>query len=283
MMNRDINLSVEIVPNIDQYNSNYNAAIFEAILTPPVTADFRFIVDVIGRFSFSLDGRVLLTGRSQSGQPQLFNTTWVHLSRDEYYTLTLQYAFDISADMLAATPTASRRVRLLWESSAIAQAVVPPTSLYHSFEMLHGFPKVITPVNDPAPCASNRITELRNLDVGDTGAFQHGTPGRMYNSDSNCKWLLHGAGLVRFNLFIDYLDIEYTPGCSADSLQLQVGAGATNEIVGPFCGVLPRGFLLTSRRANEVTVTFSSDDAVERLGFNITYSIDREDSPPPTS
>merc|ERR1711865_490383 len=58
----------DVVPNIDQHTSAFDAAYFMSILVPPHTGKYTLYVEVVGRFLLSFQEKVLLTGRSQSSQ-----------------------------------------------------------------------------------------------------------------------------------------------------------------------------------------------------------------------
>lgn len=262
-------LGQDVVPNIDQLTSEFSAVQFDTHLRPLEPGSYTLSVEVVGHFVLSLDGDVVLTGRSNGTEPAFFTSGALDFLGTSFYALGLKYALDPAGELPFAL--LSSRVRLLWAAGAEPPAVVPPEALYHSLEDLSGFPRVITIANDPTPCVSHEYTTHENLESGDAGHFLHGSPYHSYNAGLTCYWQLKTrSGLKQFNFFADFFDVQDTPDCTADSLTISAPGGYPSDV---FCGSRSRGELLISLASEEVIVTFSTDSFFEGRGFNITWEV----------
>jgi len=269
---------VDVIPNINQRESAYDAVDFETHLRPFTAGVYTLTVEVVGSFFLSLAGSVLLKGRSQGVEPQVFSTQAMELEED-YYELGLQYILDPNLTGLSGDALYQRHVRLLWRKEGGEQEVVPATAMYHTFENLHGFPKIVIPVNDPNPCVSKVVDERKTLRIGDSGLLFDGSPDRDYNPNLVCRWWLQAVAIVQFRFIVNFFDIEKAEGCAADRVEFRAGTVTTTELVGSFCGNYPQGHQLMYRVASDVFIDFVTDNMVEMQGFNITYVVESEKPP----
>jgi len=273
----------DVVPNLDQQSSMYDAAQFEAYLVPPHSGVWTLSVEVVGRFLLALRGRVLLTGRSGGAKPQLYIAGGVKLLSSEYYALSLQYTMDPKLPQETDVSPIPRRVRLLWASPPLlpTPVVVPSTAFRHNFKSASGFPRVLKLTNDPNSCISGQAQDIAGLQLGATGVIFDGDPNRDYNQDLRCRWVLRSAGLARFNFYVNFWDIQYTPGCTADYVRFSQGTVSSAESMGDFCGQYSNGTAITSLKTAVVIIDFYTDSLLEGQGFNITYVVAPSASPLP--
>mmetsp|Transcript_24589 Transcript_24589/g.77844 ORF Transcript_24589/g.77844 Transcript_24589/m.77844 type:complete len:497 (+) Transcript_24589:1-1491(+) len=270
----NVSVGDDVVPNIDQNTSDYDASHFQTHLRPPQTGEYALSVEVVGKFVLTLDDGVLLEGRSVGAAPERFRAAAVRLSASEFYALRVQYELDPALAGRGNPESVPRRVRLFWAYGGQPEAIIPPIALRHTFAQPSGFPHVFMPVNDPAPCTSGHVEQISGLRVGDSGILTHGTVGRNYSQDLTCKWRLLAAEIVRFAFYVNYFDIEDSPACAADHLEIKAGTRTGAQLVGSFCGMQPQGKVLADvARVTEMLVDFTSDSAVERTGFNISYVV----------
>jgi len=261
----------DVVPNIDQTTSAFDAAYFKTFLTPPRTGKYTLYVEVVGRFLLSFQEKVLLTGRSQNSKPKRFKSGVLSLLKGEYYAILLQYALDPAMPEVKDPAPVPRHVRLLWQSDdtrAINPAVVvPPSALRHSFTPLYGYPRRTALVNDPNPCAKEPV-QMYDMLIGATGYISHGTVGRDYNADLECLWHMTSKETVRFNFYINFFDVQPSELCVADSLIFRMGL--TGDIIGTYCGGIAAGPFLTMTGV-DFSILFKTDGLFESRGFNITW------------
>ncbi|CAE8599931.1 unnamed protein product, partial [Polarella glacialis] len=267
---------LDVVPNIDETESQYDSYHFETWLSPNISDSYIFSIEVIGSFTFSLDGRVLLSGRSKGVEAQRFRPPAQELLINEYYKLSLQFLSDpdLSDRSDPAQREVTRHIRLLWAStSQPTPVIVPPTVLYHSFEQLYSFPRVVSTLNDMYPCdAENPV--IRRLSINDTGVLFDGTKGRKYNQKLHCTIVISTEMDAVFNVFVNYFDVQETPGCIADRVDISQGLGGGQiELVGARCGVYAKGDVLASFQGRALQIDFVTDNDIENEGFNISYEI----------
>lgn len=274
----------DVVPNLDQNTSLYDAAHFEGYFKPPHSGTFVLIVEVIGRFLLSLSGRVLLTGRSKEAEIGHFKAGGVMLSSSEYYPVSLQYTMDPVIPYEKEISPIPRYVRLLFTSPPKIRLplVVPSTALRHSFAPASGFPRVVALINDPFSCVSGQIQEIKNLGYQDRGFIFDGSE-RDYNQDLRCRWILRAGGLVRFNFYVNFFDVQYTPGCVADRLTFSQGSLDNLEVVTNVCGTYSAGNAVASVKNSVVIIDFYTDGELELQGWNLTYVIEEATSDDPPS
>ncbi|KAK3579477.1 hypothetical protein CHS0354_028288 [Potamilus streckersoni] len=91
-----------------------------------------------------------------------------------------------------------------------------------------------------------------------------------YSSNALCDWhIVVPVGQV-IRLHFTTLNIQATSRCSADYLQIFDGSDAIARKLARICGdVIPEDILTTQ---NEIFFFFRSDNTIEGLGFNLTYS-----------
>lgn len=265
----------DVVPNIDQHTSAFDAAYFKSFLRPPRTGKYTLYVEVVGRFLLSFQERVLLTGRSHSSTPKRFKSGILQLELGEYYEIHLQYALDPAMPEERDPAPMPRHVRLLWQSddNFMHLEPVPPTALRHSFSPLAGYSgsAVATLVNDPNPCDSKNPVLLHSLPLYSKGTITHGSTDRNYNANLDCKWHLTAPGLSRFNFIVEFFDVQPSRECTADAVVFRIGL--TGDILQSMCGSSPKGGVLMTRKDVEIGVQFRTDGMFEGRGFNITYEV----------
>merc|ERR1712232_1042265 len=173
------------------------------------TGWYTFSVEVVGRTLFALDGKIVLNGTSSGIEQATFQTRPLHLFAREFYTLSLQYAFDpesltyVGQDpMLTATRrigTVQRHLRLLWSEGGKEPTLVPPSAFYQGFSWLPNFPRYIEPTNDPTSCASGAGNEvnIRGVAIGEEGVIMEGSATDNYNPNLHCMWAVQAVAQVR--------------------------------------------------------------------------------------
>jgi len=264
---------IDVVPNIDQFQSDYDAAHFETNLKPPMDGDYTLSVEVIGSFRLSIDDKLVLNERSQGFLPEMFSAESLQLKKENYYSISLQYWADpLLPDHIKSTEReVERRVRFLWSLDGQAPSVVPPTSLYHSFEKVNGYPIISNTVNDPKPCTSFVPLVRGGIDINETGWVTDGTFGLTYNQGTNCIWELVSDATLRINIKVKFFDLEQSAGCAGDYLEIKTGVGQVLEVFGTYCGHYDEGEVLLSTVARKVVLTFVTNKAQEYEGFNLTW------------
>ncbi|KAL0627634.1 Cubilin [Plecturocebus cupreus] len=93
-----------------------------------------------------------------------------------------------------------------------------------------------------------------------------------YPPHADCIWILAAPSETRIQLqFEDQFDIEVTPNCTSNYLELRDGVDSDAPILSKFCGtVLPSG----QWSSGEVMyLRFRSDNSPTRVGFKAKYSI----------
>jgi len=276
----------EVVPNINQTSSVYDAAHFRGHLRIDEAGRYALSVEVVGKFLLSVEESPVLAGRSRGHEPELFTAATAHFVPG-YYMFHLQYEFDPLQVGGEGTAPIFRHVRLLWQAEDVpgleALAVVPPFVLHHSFRDFAGFPRIIDLVNDPNQCDSyvDNGIGLNDLKLHDTGIISDGTTGRMYNPSLTCTWRLYSAALRRFTFSVgDYFQLEATPDCIGDRLEILFGDDA--ERWGAYCGDLAPGEIFASLPGMQtVWLRFVTDRIVEREGLHIRYTVEPAEAPPP--
>ncbi|CAL1134184.1 unnamed protein product, partial [Cladocopium goreaui] len=217
----------DVVPYINQFQSPYDAAQFEAYLRPKLAGNYTLSIEVLGSFVLTWEKEILLAGRSQGLFPELFNTSELELSSDQFYFFHLEYWADpllperTDQEMI----TFPRRIRFLWSGPAGEMQPVPYTELYHSFDEVYGYPITLRGINDPAPCDSQNTVSITGLLEGDNGTIIDGSIGYNYNEDLTCDWMLEATGNVRFTIFANFFDVVGTTNCGGDRLEFYVAAG----------------------------------------------------------
>lgn len=267
----------DVVPNIDQYSSAFDAAYFRTYLFAPHTDKYNFVVEVVGRFLLTINEKVLLTGRSQGSAPKRFKSGDVMLTKSEVNEVLLQYVLDPLMTSVGDVAPMPRHVRLLWVSSTIPLQVVPPTVLRHSMAPIHGYPMIVKLESDPNPCSSDSVVTLHNLPIGYKGYLTHGSPDRSYNPNLNCRWHFTFDSAKRVNFNVVFFDVQPTPSCVADSLTYRSSLGGAIDDI--FCG--KQTGMLASKKSKSFAVYFNSDSDFEGKGFNISYEVLPESAPDP--
>eukprot|EP00927_Polykrikos_kofoidii_P054721 TRINITY_DN49104_c0_g1_i1.p1 TRINITY_DN49104_c0_g1~~TRINITY_DN49104_c0_g1_i1.p1 ORF type:complete len:1365 (+),score=214.65 TRINITY_DN49104_c0_g1_i1:282-4097(+) len=266
----------DIVPNIDQTSSPYDAAHFEAHIRPSHTGTYKFAVEVVGRFLLSFRNRVLLTGRSLGSEPKTFVTGSVKLSADQYYEVSLQFALDPEIPRTVSSGLAApRHVRLLWSRGGASAVPVPPSAFYHGFSMMRGFPMTFVPLNDPLSCTSDERIQIVDIPMGYEGLIYDGSPTRNHNPNLHCKWFFRALVSVRYEFTVNFFDLEETAGCTKDRVEIRSGNEEDGILQGKFCGQFAPGTVLVhfENRKGQAMLDFLTDPETERGGFNVTVRL----------
>ncbi|NWR74432.1 CUBN protein, partial [Centropus unirufus] len=99
---------------------------------------------------------------------------------------------------------------------------------------------------------------------------------RRYEKNLDCVWIITAPVNKQINLtFTSFmLEAHSARTCRFDYVKLYDGDNENANLVGSFCGsTIPAPFLSTH---NSLTVRFTTDNSVEREGFNVTYTtVDR--------
>lgn len=288
LYDRSAGLGTDVVPNVDQPTSDYDAILFETNLLVEEAGVYEFSVETTGKFVLSLDGEAVLVGRSRGGRAENYTTDPLPLEAG-FRVLGLQWEFDpLLYDIEGAgRDPVPRLLRLLWLApNGTAEETVPPQVLYHGFRSFTGYPTVVNLINDPGSCKSGIVNtkNTSDLQVGDTGLLVDGTTGLNYNPGISCEWQMYTYSWMRLNLFVeDYFEMETSPGCSGDRLEITLGAEL--EFFGSYCGSYAPGQVITSiPEAQQVNIKFITDERFEKEGLSIRYVVaSSRDDPPPGS
>jgi len=268
---------LDVVPNIDFETSPYDSTFFEAHVRPSMTGPFLFSVEFVGRVLLASGGSTLLAGRSQGAAPALLTTVAINLSSSDYVDLSLRHTLDPVLPDVDVGPVRPH-IRLMWESQdlGLAREPVPATALYHSLEMLHGFPRRIHTLNAPPSqlCRSihgrDYVGDFITRDFNDTFSLLDGSGGRSYNPDMYCSWRIRKgfSAECQFWFFAGAGGIHLQEPCGTDRIEFSTG----NLVIGEACGYYAPGqFVFGVPNLGTVYVEFFSDSLVEYGGFNLTF------------
>ncbi|XP_071816698.1 uncharacterized protein [Apostichopus japonicus] len=94
-------------------------------------------------------------------------------------------------------------------------------------------------------------------------------PGK-YPSDVNCEWLITTEYTNHITLLFSTFELEESPGCHYDYLEIYDGRNANSPLIGKYCGMNQPGPLTSSSQS--IFMKFISDMTIERLGFSVNYS-----------
>ncbi|NXH11671.1 CUBN protein, partial [Bucco capensis] len=93
-----------------------------------------------------------------------------------------------------------------------------------------------------------------------------------YEKDLDCVWVITAPvnQLIKLSFPSFALEAQSAQACRYDSVRVYDGDNENANLAGTFCGsAVPAPFLSTR---NSLTVRFTTDNSVEREGFNATYS-----------
>eukprot|EP00057_Strongylocentrotus_purpuratus_P016824 XP_011671298.1 PREDICTED: latent-transforming growth factor beta-binding protein 4 [Strongylocentrotus purpuratus] len=94
-------------------------------------------------------------------------------------------------------------------------------------------------------------------------------PGK-YPSDISCEWTLISEDRGHVTLTFEALELEESPGCYYDYVEVYDGESARDVLLGKYCGTTkPQTITSTSQM---LFVRFMTDSSIERLGFSANYS-----------
>lgn len=262
----------DVVPQIDQNDSEFDAAHFKAHLKLDVVGLAQFSVEVLGQFVFTFNGSILLKGRTTASSPQTFVAETLSLVAGFFYQMSLQYNLDPELTAGDGSDVIPRRLRLFWSLNGSTPEVVPRTAFYHGYEPIPGAPFSVEPISDPSPCVVGPVVTTR-LRIGDVGNIVSGSLTHAYNGNMNCAWRLVANQKVRFILNVNLFDIERSTGCTNDYLAVWGGIGQTMDLIDRFCGQRSPGTVLTEAVGTDALLEFVSNSDTEGMGFDISYLV----------
>ncbi|XP_075972136.1 cubilin [Anticarsia gemmatalis] len=93
-----------------------------------------------------------------------------------------------------------------------------------------------------------------------------------YSHDAQCAWVIHTVPDKVINVTFSKFNVEYTPGCSGDFLQIHDGRKSSSQLIGRFCGNnFPKGGNIESSH-NNLYFWFHSDRTIARAGFALHWT-----------
>ncbi|XP_052856054.1 cubilin homolog [Drosophila gunungcola] len=115
-------------------------------------------------------------------------------------------------------------------------------------------------------------------DRKECGGHIHGSSGELsspgypmtnYSSSLDCDWHLTGPFNYQLEIEIDLFDLEYSPKCTGDYLEVRNGGGTDSPLIGRFCGRT-----ITTRIPSfgyEFRLLFHTDSAISGRGFHLRW------------
>lgn len=94
-------------------------------------------------------------------------------------------------------------------------------------------------------------------------------PGK-YPSNVNCEWLITAEYTNHITLLFSTFELEESPGCHYDYLEIYDGRNSNSPLLGKYCGMNQPGPLTSSSQS--IFMKFISDMTIERLGFSVNFS-----------
>ncbi|KAI8440547.1 hypothetical protein MSG28_001789 [Choristoneura fumiferana] len=93
-----------------------------------------------------------------------------------------------------------------------------------------------------------------------------------YTHDSKCAWVIRTVPEKVINVTFSKFNLESSPECNYDFLQIHDGRGSANQLIGRFCGnVFPKGGNIISSH-NYLYFWFRSDSTVAKDGFSLHWN-----------
>ncbi|XP_071106535.1 ovochymase-1-like [Haliotis cracherodii] len=87
----------------------------------------------------------------------------------------------------------------------------------------------------------------------------------------DCRWVIQAPPGQAVTIHFNEFEVEFSANCSYDALVIYDGENTTSSILGNLCGIRKPHDLTSS--GSDVLLTFTSDDAVGGIGFNLTYTV----------
>ncbi|XP_071491254.1 uncharacterized protein [Diadema antillarum] len=91
-----------------------------------------------------------------------------------------------------------------------------------------------------------------------------------YPSDIGCEWTLIAEDTGHVTLTFEAFELEESPGCYYDYVEVYDGDSQREPLLGKFCGTTKPRIITSSSQAP--FVRFVTDSSIERLGFSANYS-----------
>lgn len=125
-----------------------------------------------------------------------------------------------------------------------------------------GFAAAYSFLNATTSCGGNFFT--------DTGLVRSpGYPTRNYPPRRDCIWVLHAQNGRQISLNVTHFEVETSPDCRFDYLEIRNGGEASSPLVGRFCGTsIPRNII---SHGHVMFLRFKSDRSMSAKGFEIFY------------
>lgn len=110
----------------------------------------------------------------------------------------------------------------------------------------------------------------------ENGTFQSPSFPDLYPTNKYCVWQIVAPKQHRITLNFSYFDLEgNNQDCEYDSVRVSNGLNSDTKAIGIFCGsALPKS--VTSSE-NSLRIEFSSDNSVQKTGFNATFFTDKDE------
>ncbi|XP_075972498.1 cubilin homolog [Anticarsia gemmatalis] len=93
-----------------------------------------------------------------------------------------------------------------------------------------------------------------------------------YSHNAQCAWVIHTTPDKVINVTFSKFNVERTPGCSGDFLQIHDGPKSASQLIGRFCGnTAPKGGNIVSSH-NYLYLWFHSDKTIAAAGFALHWT-----------
>ncbi|XP_053392700.1 low-density lipoprotein receptor-related protein 12-like [Mercenaria mercenaria] len=115
-------------------------------------------------------------------------------------------------------------------------------------------------------CGSNDHFTQDNGEVASHSGFD---AGRNYGKNQNCIWRIEAPVGMNVELVAKSFNVEDTPGCASDYLEIFDGKTTSSPSLGKYCG---HTFDPISSTQRYLTMQFVTDISTQLLGFKIFYN-----------
>ena len=136
-------------------------------------------------------------------------------------------------------------------------------------------------VDENLPCLQTNVISGRN--DGAIRSFTCQADG-LYRNNEDCKWRIFAESSKVIRMKLDFLDIQYCPNCSCDSLAIYDGNKENDtNLIKRYCGTEwdPDEPIVTS--TSDALVRFQTDASIQGRGFTLNYTAEsRTDNTPCT-
>ncbi|KAJ8725267.1 hypothetical protein PYW07_016225 [Mythimna separata] len=124
---------------------------------------------------------------------------------------------------------------------------------------------------------SGTLCQVRTKSCGgmldnEEGSIVYPLTNTTYNHNSQCAWVIHTAPDKVINVTFSKFNLEGSPECMYDFLQIHDGRKSSSQLLGRFCGnTFPKGGNIVSSH-NNLYFWFHSDKTVAKDGFALHWT-----------